>query len=90
MTASNALVPHLALALATGGYVPGLVSAALLTLPAGAYVLARAVRERWLSGKEWAGVVLLGIALLPLVTFSLLSSNGDRCRAWRASRATSP
>lgn len=67
MTAANALVPHLMLALATGGYVPGLVSALALTLPLGLATLWRARREAWLAPGRWLAAVVVGVALLPAV-----------------------
>ncbi len=67
MTTTNALVPHLALALATGGYVPGLVSALMLTLPVGLWWLHRARVDRWLSFGQWLAAIAAGSALLPAV-----------------------
>ena len=67
MTTTNALVPHLALALATGGYVPGLVSALMLTLPVGLWTLHRARIDRWLSFGQWLAAITAGLALLPAV-----------------------
>lgn len=67
MTAANALMPHLALALATGGYVPGLLSAVLLTLPVGTATLWRARRDRWLPPRRWLAAIVLGVLLIPAV-----------------------
>lgn len=67
MTVTNALVPHIALALATGGYGPGLVSAVLLTLPVGLFTLHTARRQSWLSSARWLAAIATGVALLPLV-----------------------
>ena len=67
MTATNALVPHLALALAVGSYVPGLASATLLTLPVGLWTLRRARLDRWLPFRQWLAAIAAGIALLPAV-----------------------
>lgn len=67
MTAANAIVPHLVLAVAVGGYVPGLVSALALTLPLGLATLSRARREAWLAPRRWLAAVVVGVALLPAV-----------------------
>lgn len=67
MSAANALLPHIALSLAWGGYVPGLVTAVFGTLPVGAFVLYEARRSEWLRPRGWLGAIALGIVLLPLV-----------------------
>ncbi|WP_181815638.1 HXXEE domain-containing protein [Alteripontixanthobacter maritimus] len=67
MTTANAIVPHLALGVALGGYVPGLASAIALTLPIGVLTLMAGWREEWLGREALLTAVLLGIALLPLV-----------------------
>ena len=67
MSAANAVMPHIVLALVWSGYVPGLVTAILATLPAGVAVLYEARHERWLKRRAWIGAILLGIVLLPLV-----------------------
>lgn len=43
---ANVLVPHVPAALATGGYVPGLLTSVLLALPLGAAFLVRDRRRR--------------------------------------------
>lgn len=67
MTATNALAPHLVLALATGSYVPGLASAMTLTLPAGLWTLLRARVDRWLPTGQWLAAIAIGIVLVPAV-----------------------
>ena len=67
MSAANAVMPHIVLALVWGGYVPGLVTAILATLPAGVAVLYVARRRRCLRPSAWLGAIALGIVLLPLV-----------------------
>ncbi len=53
---------HIFAALVRGGYAPGVVTAVLINLPFGVYVLRRAVRDRWIGGRTaWQ---LLGIALV--------------------------
>ncbi|TCD06506.1 HXXEE domain-containing protein [Erythrobacteraceae bacterium CFH 75059] len=69
MTASNALVPHIALAAIQGAYVPGLISAVTLTLPAGATVLAQAGSRRWVGRPVLVGGAVTGVLLLPAVLF---------------------
>jgi hypothetical protein len=44
------------------GYVPGLITAALINLPFGIYVLRRAVKDQWISSRvAW---LMLGVAVL--------------------------
>ncbi len=67
MTGANALMPHLFFALASQGYVPGLVTAITLTLPIAAVTLGMAWRENWMSGGLLLLAIATGIALLPFV-----------------------
>lgn len=53
---------HIFAALVRSGYAPGVVTAVLINLPFGVYVLRRAVRDRWIG--ERTAWQLLGIALL--------------------------
>jgi hypothetical protein len=49
-------------ALVRGGYVPGVITAVVINLPFGVYVLRRAVRERWIRPRTaWR---LIAIALV--------------------------
>ena len=53
---------HLLASLIRGGYAPGVVTAVLINLPFGLYVLRRAVREQWVQVRTaWQ---LVGIALV--------------------------
>jgi len=53
---------HILAALVRHGYAPGVVTAVLINLPFGVYVLRRAVKEQWI-GAQTAGL-LIGIALV--------------------------
>jgi len=53
---------HLLASLIVGGYAPGVITAVLVNLPFGLYVLRRAVKERWIGVRTaWQ---LVGIALV--------------------------
>jgi len=53
---------HILAAWVTGGYAPGVITAVLINLPFGVYVLRRAVREQWIHARTaWQ---LLAIALV--------------------------
>jgi hypothetical protein len=53
---------HIFAALARGGYAPGLITAMLINLPFGIYVLRRAVKEQWIAARTaWQ---LIGTALV--------------------------
>jgi hypothetical protein len=52
---------HVLAALVRGGYAPGVITAVLINLPFGVYVLRRAVKEKWIGRRTaWQ---LIGIAL---------------------------
>ena len=54
---------HMLTALLIGTYVPGLVTAIVVNLPFGIYVLRRAVRERWVrAGVAWT-LIAAAVAL---------------------------
>ena len=53
---------HVLAAMVRHGYAPGVVTAVLINLPFGVYVLRRAVKEQWI-GTRTAGL-LIGIALV--------------------------
>jgi hypothetical protein len=57
---------HILAALVNRGYVPGVVTAALINLPFGIYVLRRAVKEQWI-GSRAAGRMIALAAVLHLV-----------------------
>ncbi len=53
---------HILASLIRGGYAPGVVTAVLINLPFGVYVLRRAVKEQWIQARTaWQ---LIGIALV--------------------------
>lgn len=57
------------------GYAPGLVTALLLNLPFSLYLLARAVRERWLSrGALWSLAPAALVVHGPLLSALLLAT----------------
>src|SRR5664279_4735911 len=53
---------HVVAALVRGGYAPGVITAVVINLPVGVYVLRRAVREQWIGPRTaWR---LIAIALV--------------------------
>ena len=53
---------HIFAAWVRGGYAPGVITAVLINLPFGVYVLRRAVKEHWISARTaWQ---LIGVALV--------------------------
>jgi hypothetical protein len=53
---------HVLASLLEGGYAPGLITAVLINLPFGIYVLRRAVREQWIRAKvAWQ---LIGVSVV--------------------------
>ncbi len=42
---------HIFASVITGGYAPGVITAVLINLPFGIYVLQRAVKERWIAAR---------------------------------------
>ncbi len=53
---------HIFAALVRGGYAPGVITAVLINLPFGFYVLRRAVKEEWIGARTaWQ---LIGIAVV--------------------------
>lgn len=67
----NAFIPHLATTIRFRMYSPGVVTAALVTLPFSFYVFRRALLESILSPEQFW--ILLGIAPLAMVIFALLA-----------------
>lgn len=53
---------HILAAIVRHGYAPGVITAALVNLPFGVYVLRRAVKEEWIGARTAAQ--LIGVALL--------------------------
>lgn len=54
------------------GYVPGVITAALINLPFGIYVLRRAVREQWIGARAAWQMIGLAVALHIVAVGSLL------------------
>jgi len=53
---------HMIAAVIRGGYAPGVLTAVLINLPFGVYVMRRAVKEQWIPARTaW---LLIGIALV--------------------------
>ncbi len=53
---------HIFAAVLRGGYAPGVLTAVLINLPFGVYVMRRAVKEQWIPARTaW---LLIGIALV--------------------------
>jgi hypothetical protein len=66
---------HTLMALFLRGYAPGLATALVINLPFSLYLMKRAVREKWMSGKAVAlmfpiGLVIHGPALAGLMLLS--------------------
>ena len=53
---------HILAAVVNHGYVPGVITAALINLPFGVYVLRRAVKEHWIGWR--AAWQMIGLAVL--------------------------
>jgi hypothetical protein len=53
---------HMLAATVNRGYVPGVITAVLINLPFGIYVLRRAVREQWIGVRAaWQMIVLAAV-----------------------------
>lgn len=53
---------HIFAAWVRGGYAPGVITAVMINLPSGVYVLRRAVKEKWIPSRTvWQ---LIGIAFV--------------------------
>jgi hypothetical protein len=65
------VLAHVVLALLMSGYAHGLVTAVAINLPFSIYLLRRALKERWMSGRAMAFIVPTGLLLhgvgLPLI-----------------------
>jgi hypothetical protein len=69
----NVAVPHVPLAVWFRGYTPGLITAVTVNLPCIAFLLARALGERYVSRKKAtkvSAVVMLGISTSIMLFFS--------------------
>jgi hypothetical protein len=72
---ANALVPHVAVSLARRSYMPGVVTAVLLNLPALSVLVVLALREGYVSGWK-AAAYSLGVAVLLLLSIPALLKLG--------------
>src|SRR5271165_511744 len=63
---------HMLAALVNRGYVPGVVTAALINLPFGIYVLRRAVKEQWIGSRAAWRMFGLAVVLHVIAVGSLL------------------
>jgi hypothetical protein len=52
---------HVFMAVIIGGYAPGIVTALLMNLPFSVYLLRRALRERWVTGREMGVIFVVGL-----------------------------
>jgi hypothetical protein len=74
-TLANALIPHIAVSLATRSYMPGTVTAAVLNLPALSLLVTLALGEGYVSG--WKAVAYsLGVPGIALLSIPALFSLG--------------
>jgi hypothetical protein len=78
-TLANALIPHIAVSLATRRYMPGTVTAAALNLPALSLLVTLAVKEGYVSGWK-AAAYSLGVSGLLLLFIPALFSLGKSLR----------
>ena len=69
------VLAHITIAVFFGGYAPGVVTALLINLPFSIYLLRRALKEKWLSGRAMLllGPIALAIHGLGLPALLLLS-----------------
>jgi hypothetical protein len=63
---------HILAALINRGYVPGVITAALINLPFGIYVLRRAVKERWIGPRTAWQMIGAAVVLHIVAVGSLL------------------
>lgn len=63
---------HMLAATVNRGYVPGVITAVLINLPFGIYVLRRAVKERWIGLRTAAIMIALAAVLHIIAVGSLL------------------
>ncbi len=64
---------HLFAALLRGGYAPGLITAILINLPFGVYVLRRAVQEQWITPRTAWQLIATALVLHVISVGSLLA-----------------
>ncbi len=64
---------HILAAAVRGGYAPGLITAVVINLPFGVYVLRRAVKEQWVQAREAWLLVAIAAALHVVALGGLLA-----------------
>ena len=64
---------HIFAALVRGGYAPGLITAMLINLPFGVYVLRRAVKEQWIAPRTAWQLIATALVLHIISVGSLLA-----------------
>jgi hypothetical protein len=64
---------HILVAFIRGGYAPGVITATLVNLPFGIYVLRRAVKEQWIRARMAWRLVAIAVALHIVAVGSFLA-----------------
>jgi len=64
---------HVVAALVRGGYAPGVITAVVINLPFGVYVLRRAVREQWIRPRTAWRLMTIALVLHIAALGSLLA-----------------
>ena len=64
---------HILAAWVTGGYAPGVITAVLINLPFGVYVLRRAVKEQWIRTETAWQLIAIALVLHIAALGSLLA-----------------
>ena len=64
---------HLVATLVRGGYAPGVITAVVINLPFGVYVLRRAVREQWIRPRTAWRLITIALVLHIVALGSLLA-----------------
>jgi hypothetical protein len=82
----NALA-HIGLAIAVGGYMPGLATAVAICLPVSGWLLLRAFRQRWLPASVGWTVAPLAIVVHGPGLYALLTGLGALYRTFTGSAA---
>ncbi len=63
---------HILAAVVNRGYVPGVITAALINLPFGIYVLRRAVKEQWIGSRTARQMTGIAVGFHIIAVGSLL------------------
>jgi hypothetical protein len=71
--AANAVFPHIAGALALQAYVPGVVTAILVVLPAATWIYISTIREGYASRRGAIAAATMGVALYSVVVGLIVS-----------------